>query len=236
MLKRTAVIKSAYTMMFLLLISHLTGCLAMRPPVEQKYTNGAAFESLSSNVSLSYKSPDRSISGNGYIVFRKPDQIRVVILSPFGSVLQEIYVSGERVTIIDPGNGIAFSGTLQDLPDKGDFSGWRYIHWLIDIEAPDSIRGTAVIERINKFGQLEKVAFENGRLISKTIAEGSHVRYSKYTAIQGVGLPLEIAYETLTNEKFAIQLEEPEINITVAEDTFNPSLSKLRVYPLSTLK
>lgn len=214
----------------------LSGCLALRPPAEVKYVNGAVVTSLSSNVSLAFSAPDRSISGRGYLMYRKPDQMRVVILSPFGSVLQEIYMSGERVTIIDAGNGIAFIGTYMDLPDRGDFSGWRYIYWLIDIDPPDSLRDNSTIERINRFGQPEKASFENGLLISKRTAEGGNVRYGRYFAVQGVPFPLEIKYENAAKEKISILLEDSEVNVPVADTVFTPNLSKFRVYPLSSLK
>jgi outer membrane lipoprotein-sorting protein len=210
--------------------------MIVHPTVDLKYSDGSVVESLSSNVSLSYASSERSISGSGVLMFRKPDQLRVVILSPFGSVLQEIQVHGKQVTIIDSGNGIAFKGSYLDLPEKGDFSGWRYIHWLLDIDPPDSSRGTTVIERVNRFGRQEKAVFENGLLISKTSAAAGYIRYSKYASIQGVPLPLEITYETEAQEKFIISLDDPEINQPFAEGTFIPNLIKLRVFPLSNLK
>lgn len=220
----------------LLIAGNIFGCLAVRPPAEVKYTSGAAVESISSNASLSHKTPDRSISGSGYFMYQKPDHMRVVILSPFGSVLKEVYIYGELVTIIDAGNGIAFSGNFIDLPEKGEFSGWRYINWLLDIDPPDSSQRNAVIERVNRFGESEKAAFENGLLISKTTAAGGQVRYGKYTAVQGVAFPLEITYETAGKETFTILLEDPEINVPFAGGFFTPNLSKLRVYPLSSLK
>jgi outer membrane lipoprotein-sorting protein len=230
-------VRAVRTVLFMLSITViLSGCQALRPPAELKYASSTSVESLSSNVSLKYMTHDRSISGNGYLMYRKPDQMRVVILSPFGSVLQEVYVSGELVTIIDSGNGIAFRGTYLDLPDKGDFSGWRYCHWLIDIDPPDSSRINANIERINRFGQPENASFENGLLISKTTAVGGNVKYSRYTTVQGVAFPLEIKYETAANEKFSILLEDPEINVSFVDGAFTPNLSKLRVYPLSALK
>lgn len=214
----------------------LTGCLAARLPADLKYIEGETVDSLSSNVSLAYKNKDRNISGSGYLMFKKPGQMRATILSPFGSVLQEIYKSGDLITIIDTGNGIAFSGTDSDLPDKGDFSGWRYINWLIDIDPYSPSQSNTVIERINRIGQIEKAAFENGLLISKTTLEGGQVRYGRYTALNGVPLPLEINYATAAKEKFTIILDEPEINISFKDDAFMPNLSKLRVYPLSSLK
>ncbi len=214
----------------------LSGCVAVRPSQELVYASGGVVQSLSSNVSLSYAAHGRSISGSGYLMYLKPDKMRVVILSPFGSVLQEIYVSGELVTIVDAGNGVAFSGNFMDLPDKGDFSGWRYIHWLIDIDPPDPSRGNAVIDRINRFGQPEKATFENGLLISKSTEAAGLVRYGRYAVVQGGAFPLEIIYEAATQEKFTLLLEEPETNVPLTDTAFMPNLVKLRIYPLSRLK
>jgi hypothetical protein len=169
-------------------------------------------------------------------MFRKPDQIRVVVLSPFGSVLQEVFVQGEQVSIVDVGNSTAFSGSYMDLPDKGTVSGWRNIHWLLDIDPPERSLRTTIIERTNSYGHLEKAAFENGLLISKTTAEGGEVRYGSYTAAKGVAFPLEIIYKTVADEKFTIKFDEPEINVPIADGTFAVDLSKYRVYPLTVLR
>lgn len=230
-------VKSECMLSLLLSLSFIiSGCIAVRTPAELIVTSGAVVKTLSSNVSLSYAAPDRSNSGSGVIMYRKPDQIRVVILSPFGSVFQEVYVSGELVTIIDVGNGIAFSGSYLDLPDKGDFSAWRNIHWLIDIDPPEPSRSTYTIERINRFGHPEKASFEKGLLISKTAAIGGRVSYGRYITVHGVAIPLEITYETDTKGKFTILLEDPDINVPFADTAFTPDLSKLHVYPLSRLK
>jgi outer membrane lipoprotein-sorting protein len=225
----------AFFLIFLYVII-LSGCQLLRPPAPISYNSGANFTSLSSNASLSYTSVERSISGSGFLMYKKPDQMRMVVLSPFGSVLQEVFVSGEMVTIIDSGNGIAFSGTINDLPQKGDFSAWRHIHWLIDIDPPDSSRTTAVIERVNRFGTPERASFENGLLVSKTTASGGLIRYGRYTATHGVPFPQELTYETTAKETFSIRLEDTEIDIPFAVDAFVPKLDKLRIYPLSSLR
>ena len=230
-------LKSLRSGLYLLsLISVLSGCMSVRPMAELQYTDGAVVESLSSNVSLSSVISGHGITGSGVLMFRKPDQIRAVILSPFGSVIQEVYVQGEDVSIIDAGNGTAFHGSYMDLPEKSNLSGWRSIHWLIDIDPPAYSRLTTVIERTNRYGHLEKAAFENGLLISKTTADGDSVWYNRYTAVKGVAFPLEIIYKTVANEKFTIQFEEPEINIPLADDVFSVNLNKFCVYPLSVLR
>lgn len=219
-----------------MLTLQLAGCLSVHPAAELTFTNGAVVESLSSNASLSYRNPDRSISGSGVLMFRRPDQIRAVILSPFGSVLQEVYVTGEQITIIDTGNGVAFTGSSSDLPDKGDFSAWRHIHWLVDLDPPDRSRRTGTIDRTNRFGALEQAVFENGLLVAKSTVAGGKVRYGRYAAVQGAAVPTEITYETVAGETFVIRFEDPEINLTFAEDTFTPKSGVVRILPLSVLK
>ncbi|OGU14302.1 MAG: hypothetical protein A2076_08545 [Geobacteraceae bacterium GWC2_53_11] len=221
---------------YLLPVLFLSGCFGVIQKSDLIYTGGVAVESFSSNAMFSYASSDRSFSGRGILLFRKPDQIRAVILSPFGSVLQEVYIRGEQITIIDPANGKAFSGNYMELPEKGNLSGWRYIHWLLDIDTPDSLRGSEIIDRTNKFGDNEKAVFENGLLMSKKSPVGGHVSYGMYSTVQKTVFPLEITYETVKDEKFIIQLEDLEINLTLAENSFTPDLVKLRVYPLSSLK
>ena len=229
-------VKATRTALVLLMTALLSGCLPARKPAGVNYVSDTVVSTLSSDVSLSYTSSERSISGSGLLMYRKPDQMRVVILSPFGSVLQEIYVSGELVTIIDAGNGIAFSGIHADLPVKGDFSGWRHIHWLIDIDPPDPSRRTVSDRRVNRFGEAEQAEYENGLLTSKKTAAGGVVRYGGYTDVQGVPFPLKITYITAAGETFTLLLEDPEINVPFADSAFTPDLSKLRVYPLSALR
>lgn len=225
-----------YSAGLLFIAAVFSGCQLSRPAGVVSFSGGAAVSSLSSNASLSYKSSKRSITGSGFLMYEKPDQMRMIVLSPFGSVLQEVFVSGEEVTIIDSGNGIAYRGSLNDLPDKGDFSAWRSVHWIFDFDLPDSSLTSATVERKNRFGELEQASFEKGLLLSKTTVSGGRVSYGKYTAVEGVAIPLEIRYETVAKESFVILFEEPEVNKPFAKDTFKPKLSKNGLFPLSILK
>lgn len=235
----SVLIRIAIMARFFVLLSAVlvcSGCLPHPTLAPVSYTNGAVIESISSSASLSYSSRKGSASGSGYLMYRRPDQVRMVVLSPFGSVLQEIYVSGEQVIIIDAGNGIAFSGNYRELSEYGDLSAWRHIHWLIDIDPPDKALNSSTLERMNRFGEHEQAVFENGLLVSKTTAAAGHVHYSDYTAVDGVAFPLKITYESVKLEKFTMILDEPEINTVFAEGTFTPNLGKYRVYPLSSLQ
>lgn len=220
----------------LLFTVSLSGCQSFKTTVDKKFINSSLLSSLSSNVSLAYIGSERSISGSGVLMYQKPDKIHMIILSPFGSVLQEVYVSGEIVTIVDTGNGVAFSGNYNNLPLKGDFSAWRHIHWLIDIDPPDSSRHTGDIKRINRFGNSESAVFKDGFLLSKSTEIGGIVKYADYNTVNGVSFPLKIEYETISKEKFTLLLDAPDINLIFDSGIFKPDLNKYRLYPLSILK
>ncbi|MDD2365437.1 MAG: lipoprotein insertase outer membrane protein LolB [Desulfuromonadaceae bacterium] len=213
-----------------------TGCAAVKSDDIIDFSGTASIESLSSNASLVYSNSERSISGTGIFMFKKPDKLHLVLLSPFGSVLQEVFVTGDIITIIDSGNGNAFTGNYNDLPSEGNLTAWRQIHWIVDIDLPDTLRRTALINRTNRFGDREEAAFKNGLLKSKSTEMGGEVIYSNYAGVDGVAVPLEILYKTKSEEQFLIQFDDPEINKGMPDALFQANLSKYHLYPLSVLK
>ncbi|HEY3415955.1 MAG TPA: outer membrane lipoprotein LolB, partial [Armatimonadota bacterium] len=78
-----------------------SGC-AITPHVALDYTPGVVVETLSSSVSLSIHTTDRSMGGHGYLVFRRPDQLHLVVLSPFGTTMLEAFALGEQITLVYP--------------------------------------------------------------------------------------------------------------------------------------
>lgn len=228
--------KWIYAVFLLVSAMVLGGCATTAKPEKLVYTAGAMVETLTGNAALSFAAEGRSISGSGILMYRRPDQMRVTILTPFGSVYQEVYVSGDVVTIVNPGGGIAFRGVWQDLPTNGDLSGWRHIRWVVDIDPSDPARGDVVVQRTNRFGEAESATFAQGLLRAKSLATGNKATYDKYTVVNGIALPLEIAYATPTGEHFKIILDEPDVNGLLAADTFTPILDNLKLYPLSSLR
>lgn len=226
-------VASLLAIVTLLLVS---GCATLPTPQTLVYINGAKVETLSSNASLSFAAAGRTISGSGVLMYRAPEQLRMVVLTPFGSVFQEVFVVGEQVTIIDPGNSVAFQGNVQELPTSGDVSGWRYLRWVLDIDVPDAARGSVALKRTNRFGEIESAVFDHGLLLSKTTESGALVRYDSYVAVNGVAVPLEISCETARKERFTIKLDEPDVNGVVEQGALLPKLADLKVYPLSVLR
>jgi hypothetical protein len=102
------------------------------------YRPGAVVETLSSAVSLSINATDRSMGGNGYMVFRRPDQLHLVILSPFGTTLMEAFALGERIVLVYPSQSTAYSGHFDELPDKGGLQGWKMMRWVMDADPADN--------------------------------------------------------------------------------------------------
>jgi len=215
----------------LFLLSSCAGPLANLP-----YTKGAVADTLSAAVSLSFSSGERGMSGNGYLIYRRPDLMRLIVLSPFGTTLMELYVNGERITIVYPGKGAAFAGRLADLPERGESAGWRQVRWVMDVDPPGSALRDGTLERLNSLGVRERVTFENGLVTAKALSNGDEARYGDFEVIGGVPLATEIVMENAAGDRFRLKLNEPEVNTPLETDVFTPRLDGLTVYPLAALQ
>jgi len=220
---------------FLLAISLLSGCALNKAPTII-YRPGATVETLSSAVSLSISNGDQGMSTSGYMLYKHPDQIRMVILSPFGSTLMEVIVVGENITILDTPAGKAFIGRIDDLPPQGGLENWSHARWVMDVDHNQSNVHEGKIERLNRMGVKELVTFSNGLIESKRLPNGDEARYGDYVAIDGVPLATEIVMENASGKRLRIKLTEPEINTFLATDAFTPRLEGMVPYPLSVLK
>jgi len=211
------------------------GCASVpKPPLT--YQAGAMVETLSATASLSISKGDQGMGGNGYLLYQRPDRMRMVILSPFGTTVMEAIVAGSRITIISNSKGEAFSGNLDELPRNGQGETWRHARWVMEMDPPGSFVGDGLLERINSMGDKEQVTFKNGLVVSKSLANGDMVRYRDYQLVNGVPLATEIIMDSHDGGRFRIKVTEPEVNAELAADAFIPHLEGLTVYPLSALK
>lgn len=214
----------------------ISGC-APAKVYNSDYKDGVKLTSISSNTELAYSGNSKSLSGSGLLMVQKPDKIRAAILSPFGSILQEVFISGDHITIIDPGNNFVITGLMQNLPEKGIMSCWRNIHWLTDVIPPDRSKQSDLFNNVDKSGRTETVQYENGVVISKSYTDGEKVTYKNYVAVNGAAVPLEINYTTKDGDHFKIVLDEPEINQSIGADSFMPKIDKsMRILPLEALR
>jgi len=211
------------------------GCAsALKPSLA--YQPGAMVETLSATASLSISKGEQGMAGNGYLLYQRPDRMRMVILSPFGTTMMEAIVSGRRITIISNSKGEAFSGSLEELPLTGQGETWRHARWVMETDPPGTLVGDGSLERVNSMGDREQVAFENGLVVSKSLANGDMVRYRDYLLVNGVPLATEIIMNSHDGGRFRIKVTEPEVNAELAADAFIPHLDGLTVYPLSALQ
>jgi hypothetical protein len=176
------------------------------------------------------------MSGNGFLVYRRPDQLHLVLLSPFGTTLIEIFSRGEQITLLYPGSSTAYVGRIADLPEKGGLQGWRLMRWVMDAEPSVTTGQTGTVERIGAEGIVEKVTFENGLVTEKSTKKGEKVYYSRYTVAGGVPFAAELDLRNKQDDRIRIVLDEPEVNTPLDEGAFQPRLEGMKILPLSELR
>jgi len=212
----------------------LSACAASLPPLT--YNPAVPLETLSAAVSLSVTTAETGMSASGFLVYRRPDQLHLVVLSPFGTTLMEVFARGERVTLLYPGKSVAYVGTIDELPTSGGLQGWRMMRWIMDAVPSSDNRQSATLERSAADGRQETVTYENGLVTTKKNGDGDQVYYSGYTAINGIPLASEIDLRSSRNYQIRLLLAEPEVNSVLEEAAFLPLLDGLTVLPLSELK
>lgn len=222
-------------MRLLLPLLLLSACATFsNPPLD--YRSGAVVETLSSAVSLSIYSADSSMGGSGYLVFRRPDQLHLVVLSPFGTTLMEAFALGDSITLVYPSRSTAYVGRFDELPDKGGLQGWRMMRWVMDADPRESNAVSETVERTSKLGFSEKVTYENGLVSSKTSPAGDHAYYSRYSVINGVPLAGELDLRNGRGDRIRIVLDEPEVNTPLEDAVFTPYLTGMTIMPLSAIQ
>lgn len=204
------------------------------PPLD--YRSGAVVETLSSEVSVSIRTAGRSVSVNGYLVYRRPDLLHLVLLTPFGSTMLEAFARGDLITLIYPASSVAYVGQSDDLSDKSGLQGWGMMRWVMDADPHERGKWNGVVERTSKLGPPEKVLFENGLVVSKVTPAGDRVNYRKYVALNGVPVAEEIELLKAGDDVVLITLSEPEVNQTLGDDVFSPRLDGVAVLPLSAVQ
>lgn len=218
-------------------VAMLYGCASTRPvPDSALATPGAVVETLSSSVAVSLRSADKNISGRGVMVYQRPDQMRLIMLSPLGTAVMDTLVSGDRLTIAYPGDGVAFTGLIADLPASAGRDGWAMMRWVLDSDLPKDAPLNGIFERIGKTGRLEKVTIKKGVVFEKSLMTGEQVSYREHLLLNGLWLPMEIQMQSAEGDRIKMTLEEPDLNTELDAQAFNLTLTGYRIYPLKELK
>lgn len=212
----------------------LLGCAAKTPPLD--YRPGAVVNTLSAAASLSVYSSESGVSGRGYIVYRRPDKLHLIVLSPFGNVMFEAFALGERIAILYPSHSVAYVGNVRELPEQGGFQGWRMMHWIMDADPASDPNFSGRVTRDSRSGFQEQLVYENGLVASKTSSAGDTVNYKKYSVINGVPVAAELDLRNERNDRIRIVLDEPEVNMDIHDSAFMPRLENITILPLSAFK
>jgi len=217
---------------FILLLILLAGCAARQLPPSEPLNPAAIITTLTSSVALSVKAGDKGLSGRGYLIMRAPDQFRLVILSPFGTTLAEMFLAGDELLYLASSQNLAYRGSLRDLPDAPALQGWRLLRWTTERVLPET-PGQLRFSRQRAGGEEETVFFDRQGLVLKKRMDGDEVRYEGYQSITGVPVPTAIEIIDRTGITVRITLDEPEVNEPLDEKAFIPTLDGVTVLPLS---
>lgn len=227
---------SSKIIIFLFVASLLPVACATVPKPVSCPVPGKEIVSLLSPISLSVKAGEKNIGGRGYLIYRSPDRFHLVILSPFGLTLFEVFTAGDRITCIVPSKDTAYTGLLAELPDDSPLKSWGMMHWVADrplAEGPFP----SVQEHVAPDGRRELVTYdERGLVQGKQNDEGDRVFYRDYEDVSGVALPRTMELVNSRGETVRIVFDEPEVNQPVEESTLAPSLEGLTILPLSSFR
>ncbi|KAF0219588.1 MAG: hypothetical protein FD174_1843 [Geobacteraceae bacterium] len=211
------------------------GCATVPKP-ELLPTPGKEVETLQSPIVISVKTPERSMGGRGYLIFKHPDRFHLVILSPFGLTLFEVFSDGERITCAVPSKNTAYSGLVSELPDRGGMKSWGMMQWAV---ARPKVLGpvTGSRESVTPDGRKELVYFdEQGLLQRKVTEDGDQVVYLDYQSINGVAFPGTIELSNWRGDTVKITFDEPEINEPVEDSALAPDLDGMTVLPFTAFQ
>jgi len=221
-----------YLAISILLLVLIAGCAARQLPLPEPLNPAATISTLASSVALSIKAGDKGLSGRGYLIMRSPDQFRLVILSPFGTTLAEMFLSGDELLYLASTQNLAYRGSLGDLPDAPALQGWRLLRWTTERVSPQA-PGQMQLTRMRVDGEEETVSFDRQGLVTKKQLNGDEVRYEGYHSVAGVPVPTAIEIIDRAGITVRITLDEPEVNEPLDEKAFIPSLDGVKVLPLN---
>ena len=215
----------------------VAGCSTVPPVKDQSpVTPGAVVDTLSSTVTLSLRTEQRNLAGRGVMVYRRPDQLRLILLSPFGTTLMDTRVSGEQLTVLYPASNVAYRGLISELPAATGQRGLTMLRWVLDSDTPSGAPANGEFERPAARGGIEWLSLQDGQVMEKRLSSGEQVRYRNHTVLSGVRLPLELLMISSEGDRIRLTLEDPEVNTQLDHQMFEVPLQGVPLLPLSALK
>jgi hypothetical protein len=217
----------------LLVLTILSGCAAV--PVQHSVAHGVAIETLQGSVNISLSSPVGQMSGNGVLFFKRPDSFRLSILAPFGQVILDIIVAGDRVLCLKESRKTAWQGTVADLPESLGTRVWPLLIWTVEPPHPP---GPSLERRFTRSdGTSEKVYYDTAGFVQRKVnGVGDEVFYSDYRITDGRALPNRIEINAAEGSRLVLVFDEPELNRPIENGILNPELEGYAILPLNELK
>jgi hypothetical protein len=222
------------TMLLLLILFILSGCAAV-PIQKETVVHGVAIETLQGSVNISLSSSAGKMSGNGVLFYQRPDSFRLSMLAPFGQVVFDIIVAGQRVLCFNQSRKTAWQGNIDDLPASLGTKIWPLMEWIIE---PPHPAGPA-LERIfvRADGATEKVFYDLDGFVQRKVNEsGDEVFYSDYRIKDGRAMPNRIEINAADGSRLVLVFDDPELNLPIESSILRPGLDGYIVLPLAGFK
>ncbi|SNB47651.1 outer membrane lipoprotein LolB [Geobacter sp. DSM 9736] len=214
----------------------LAGCATV-PKAPQFFRPGVQLETLTAAVSVSVKTPTGGTGGNGYLAYRKPDRLRLVMLTPFGTTALEFCTEGDRATLAIPSKDVAYVGAVADLPEGNGMQVWRLMSWAVEADPLYDPALPGTVARSDAGGGRYLAYYgDDGLLERKVTEEGDTVHYRDYQSIDGAPLPSVMEFSDTRGVRVKVTLKEPEINQPLEDAAFSPHLEGLSITPLSQFR
>jgi len=193
----------------LLVAAFFSGCAAAPRQPLTGLIPGKEVETLQSSISISVRTPERSVGGRGFLVFKRPDRFHLAVLSPFGLTLMDLFSDGDRFTCVIPSRQTAYSGLISELPDRDGLKAWAMMRWVVERQP---VAGPA-LERDN--------------------VNAAGVRERLYRNVDGVAVPESIELSDSRGDTVQVVFEDPEVNRPVEEGVLSPRLEGVKVLPFT---
>jgi outer membrane lipoprotein LolB len=218
------------TALFMLI---LAGCASA--PVRTAPVHGIVMETLQGGVNISLASPAGKIGGNGVLFYQRPESFRLSILSPFGQIMLDTIINGDKVTCLMADRKKVWQGEMRDLPDSLGVRVWPLMKWVVEPPHPAGPALERVFTRPD--GTIEKVSYDSSGFVhSKVNENGDKVVYGDYQISEDVAVPTLIDLHTADGSRLQLRLEEPEVNRPIDREIFEPKLEGYEILPLSEFR